>query len=86
MLIKRMRKAHRRAQVAYNEYRLRRQSQTDELIAVLHQILLAWQIQDDKGERLEAVGRAIGDHAERLIAECQAHTTGGGDVESPGAS
>jgi TnpA family transposase len=73
MLIKRMRKAHRRAQQALLEYRQRHQAQTDRMIEVFHRMLLAYRAEASAHERLTALDEVIGDQLDGLLENCEAH-------------
>lgn len=73
MVIRRMRKTHARARQALADYLWQHQPDTDQLIALLQQMLLAWRQSADPLERVAELDRLIGDRAERLLDECHAH-------------
>jgi hypothetical protein len=73
MLIKRMRKAHRRAHQALLAYRQRHQAQTDRMIDAFHRMLLAYRAQASAHERLTALDEVVGDQLDELIENCEAH-------------
>lgn len=73
MVIRRMRKTHARARQALADYLWRHQPNTDQLIALLQQMLLAWQQPADPLKKAAELDRLIGDRADRLLEECRAH-------------
>jgi hypothetical protein len=73
MVIRRMRKAHASARQALTDYLWRHQPDTDQLIALLQQMLLAWRQPADQLKKVAELDRLIGDRAERLLDECRAH-------------
>ncbi len=74
MLIRRMQQLHHQGQEALQEYREQHQEQTDALIALLGQIVSDWQANESSPEqRLTALTTRIGDDAETIRAQCEAH-------------
>jgi hypothetical protein len=73
MFIKRLRKIHHLGQAALEEYRLRHQARTDELIATLHDLLTVLQQEGRPEERLAAMRALLADDLEARLADCEAH-------------
>lgn len=76
MFIKRMRKIHHKGREALEDYRRRQQGRTDELIAILHDLVAAMRRNATAEELLAAMNRVVGDRAkaEEIIEDCKAHT------------
>jgi TnpA family transposase len=74
MFIKRMRKAHQRAQQALADYLWQHQARTDEMIGVLQQLLLAYRAEGSETERFTAISQVIADRADELLAKCEAYS------------
>jgi hypothetical protein len=72
-LIKRMTKIDHHGEEALADYRKRHQDRTDELIAILHDLVAV--IQDGRSARaaLASMRAVIGDQAEQILQDCQAH-------------
>ena len=79
VLIKRMTKIQRQGREALEAYRRRQQGRTDELIAVLHDLVTALQGEDAADGRLAAMQAVVGDQAERIVADCETHAAYAGD-------
>jgi TnpA family transposase len=73
MIIRRMRKAHAQARTALADYLWHHQPDTDRLISVLHKLLQAWQQAPDPQSKVILWDQIIGDRAEALLTDCQAH-------------
>jgi hypothetical protein len=73
MLIKRMRKAHRQAQNALADYLLRHQSRTEDMVPLLHRLLLAFAAEGTEGERLHAISEVIGGRAAEIMGHCETY-------------
>jgi len=73
MLIRRVQQLHHQGQEALKEYREQHQEQTDALIALLGQIVSDWQTNETPEQRLTTLTARIGDKAETIRAQCEAH-------------
>jgi len=73
MVIRRMRKIHARARQALADYLWQHQPDTDQLISLLQQLLLAWRKPADPLKKAAELDWLIGDRADQLLDECRAH-------------
>jgi hypothetical protein len=73
MLIRRMQQLHHQGQEALKEYRDQHQEQIEALIALLGQLVSDWQANETPEQRLIALTTRIGDDAETICAQCEAH-------------
>ena len=73
MFIRRMQKLHRKAKEALEAYRRQHQEQTDTLISLLGKIAQSWQTNDPPEQKVLAVNALIGDDAEEIEQQCEAH-------------
>jgi TnpA family transposase len=79
ILIKRMTKIQRQGREALAEYRKRQQGRTDELIAILHDLVTALQGDEPADGTLATMQAVVGDQAERIVADCETHAAYAGD-------
>jgi TnpA family transposase len=75
MFIKQMQQLHQRSQTALAEYRRAQQSNTDELIATLRDVIAAYQSEGDIPQRFAAISTVIEAHSQALMEQCEAHLT-----------
>lgn len=73
MFIRRIQKLHHQAKEALEAYRLQHQEQTDALIALLGRIVGGWQAGETPEQRLKAIYDQIGDNADTIREQCEAH-------------
>jgi TnpA family transposase len=73
MFIRRMQKLHHQGQEALEDYHRQHQEQTDALISLLGQIVNDWQASETPDQRLEAIDTLIGEDADTIRAQCEAH-------------
>lgn len=73
MYLRRVGKLHRLGNEALKEYRLKNQEQTDVLIGLLGQIADGWQAGETPEQRHRTVDGLIGDKAESIREQCEAH-------------
>jgi TnpA family transposase len=75
MLIKKVRKMHRRAHEEFQQALLQRQSQTDQLIGAFFPVLLVWVEKAPVAQKHAALGAILDHQAESLIELCRLHQT-----------
>lgn len=73
VFIKRMKRVHYRAKDALAQYRVESQQRTDELITTLRDVVIAHNTEGEMADRFEAVNTVIGDRAQQLLEQCDAH-------------
>lgn len=73
MFLRRLQKLHHQGKDALEAYRRQHQEQTDALIALLGHIVRDWQASETPETRLQAVDARIGEQAEIILAQCDAH-------------
>ena len=73
VFIKRVERMHLKAKNALVQYRLENQQRTDELIAILRDVVIAHGTEGEANERFAAVDTIIGDRGQELIEQCDAH-------------
>lgn len=73
MFIRRMQKLHHQGNEALAAYRREHQEQTDGLIALLGQIVSGWQASECVEQRLRTMESLIGNDAESIREQCEAH-------------
>lgn len=83
MFVKRMKKLQLKGQNALTEFRTRHQTRTDQLIALLQELLTTMQTEGTAEERLAALSAVIGDQPDRIVQDCQAYTAYAGDNYAP---
>ncbi len=83
ILIKRIQKLHTKGNQALLEYRQQHQAETDALIDILHNVLVAMRDTPLPEERLSAVESAVGNNAEQAIERCEAPSAYANDNYAP---
>ena len=83
MFIRLMQKMHHKAKEALDEYRSQQQEQTDALVALLSQMVGGWQKSETPEEQLTTIGTLIGEDAETILAQCEAHLAYAGNNYLP---
>jgi TnpA family transposase len=73
MFIKQMQQMHHKGRTALAEYRVEMQPRTDELIATLREVVLAYQKPGEIPNRFAAIESIIGDQSDALVEQCDAH-------------
>nr|MDQ3959467.1 DUF4158 domain-containing protein [Pseudomonadota bacterium] len=79
MFVRRISKLHQRADEALQNYRLGHQAQTDELIALLANLLDGWRQAETWDERLRRLNALIGDNADALRERCDVYLSYAGN-------
>ncbi len=72
-LIKRMTKIHHKGQEALADYRSHQQGRTDELITILHELVAVMNGKGSARKMLAAMHAVVGDQAEQILQDCEAH-------------
>ena len=72
-LIKRMTKIDHNGEEALADYRKRHQDRTDELIAILHDLVTVMQDEVSARVALASMRAVVGDQAEQILRDCEAH-------------
>ena len=83
MFIKQMQQLHHRSKAALAQYRVEQQSSTDELIATLRDLVLAYQSEGNIPQRFAAITTVVGEHSQTLVEQCEAHLTYAGNNHFP---
>jgi TnpA family transposase len=83
MFVRRISKLHQRADEALQNYRLGHQAQTDELIALLANLLDGWRQAETWDERLRRLNALIGDNADALRERCDVYLSYAGNNYLP---
>jgi hypothetical protein len=83
MLIRRLRRIHRRGEEALIEHRQVQQDRTDQLIGTLRALVLAYHSNGTAEQRLEAIGEALSDRGPDLLEQCEAHQAFAGNNYYP---
>jgi TnpA family transposase len=73
MFIKRMRQLHCQAREALLQHRLESQARAEALIAILRDIIVAYQLEDGVLQRFAAIAAVIGEHPEQFLEQCEAY-------------
>jgi Domain of unknown function (DUF4158) len=73
MLIRKMRKMHRRAHEEFQQALLRRQTQTDQLLMILFQIVSIWLDESPADHKQTALGSLLDHQAKSVIELCRVH-------------
>ena len=83
MFIKRMLGIHQKAKEALAAYHAKHQGRTDDLIATLRDVVRAYQHTGTGDERITAVGGALTETPEAILAACEAHLAYAGNNYFP---
>ena len=73
MFVKRMRQLHHSGKDALAQHRIDTQRDTDELVQILRDVVIAYQCDEDVYKRLAAIEQVIGDDPETLLKQCETH-------------
>lgn len=73
MFIKQMQQIHHKAEEALAQYRLETQKRTDELVATLRDVVIAYQGDGDPAQRFTAIETLLDGRAEAVLEQCDAH-------------
>jgi TnpA family transposase len=73
MFIKQMQQMHQKGKTALVQYRAQTQSNTDELIATLREMVLAYQQEGDIPHRFAAIEAVVGEESQTIVQQCDAH-------------
>ncbi|WP_373538752.1 Tn3 family transposase [Chamaesiphon sp.] len=79
MFIKLMQQMHQKGKTALAEYRVQTQSNTDELIATLRDMVLAYQQEGDREQRFAAIESVVGTQGDTIVEQCDAHLNHAGN-------
>lgn len=74
MFIKRIRRIHRQGKVALNKYLQKNQTQTEELVTLLHDLVLAMKGGQSADQTLQAMKTRVGDDPDAVLTACQVCT------------
>jgi TnpA family transposase len=83
MFVRLMQRMHNRAKEALEEHRTRHVEETDALIALLRETVLACRDGGDRNARLVAVENLLLPEAETILAQCEAHAALAGNNHLP---
>ena len=83
MFIRLMQKFHHKAKEALDDYREQHQEQTDALISLLSQIVSSWQSSETAEEQLRTIGALLGEDADTIREQCEAHLAYAGNNYLP---
>ncbi len=83
MFIKRMKKIHLKAKEALELYRQEHQERTDHLVTTFRDVLLAYSTEGDAKDKLTQIETVIGNNAEEMLSECEAHIAYAGNNYYP---
>jgi TnpA family transposase len=74
MYIRLVQRMHSKAKEALRQHLLEKAAETDELVATLHQISLAYKTEGNDTERLSAIGGAFDGKVDSIIDRCEKHS------------
>ena len=83
MFIKRMKKIHLKAKEALELYRQEHQDRTDRLVTTFRDVLLAYSTEGEAKDKLTQIETVIGNNAEEMLSECEAHIAYAGNNYYP---
>jgi hypothetical protein len=83
MFIKQLMNIHHKGKEALAEYHAQHQQRTDDLIATLRDLVVAYRTEGSTKKRLAALEAVIGDHDEQLLEQCDAHLAYAGNNYYP---
>lgn len=72
-LIKRMMSIHKKGREHLKEYKESTQKRTDSLISTLHDMLIAYRLEGNSEERIQAIQMALRDEEEQILQDCESH-------------
>jgi hypothetical protein len=83
MFIKRMLKIHHKGEEALKLERQKQQTRTDRLITTLRDVVVAYKTEGEIPERFTQIDGVIGEQADEIISECEAHIAYSGNNYYP---
>jgi hypothetical protein len=83
MLLRLMQKMHHKAKEALDAYRREHQAQTDALISLLSELVGGWQHSETAEEQLKTISALIGEDADTILEQCEAHLAYAGNNYLP---
>ncbi|MFS0882885.1 Tn3 family transposase [Metabacillus niabensis] len=78
-MIKRMMSIHKKGRQFLKDYKEKTQKKTDLLVETLHHLLLAYQLEGEAEERIQAMQKVLGDREEQVLRDCENHLALSGD-------
>jgi hypothetical protein len=83
MFIRLMQKMHHKAKEALDAYRREHQEQTDALVSLLSELVGGWQKSETSDEQLKTISALIGEGADKILEQCEAHLAYAGNNYLP---
>jgi hypothetical protein len=83
MFLRLMQKMHHKAKEALDAYRREHQEQTDALISLLSELVGGWQNGETAEEQLQTISTLIGEDADKILEQCEAHLAYSGNNYLP---
>jgi TnpA family transposase len=83
MCLRLMQKMHQKAKEALDAYRHEHQAQTDALISLLSELVGGWQKSETTEEQLKMLSVFIGEDADKILEQCDAHLAYAGNNSLP---
>src|SRR5207248_7653943 len=83
MFLRLMHKMHHKAKDALDAYRREHQEQTDALVSLLSELVGGWQTSETAEEQLKTINALIGEEADTILEQCEAHLTYAGNNYLP---
>jgi TnpA family transposase len=83
MFLRLMQKMHHKAKEALDAYQREHQEQTDALISLLSELVGGWQKSETAEEQLKAISSLIGEDADKILEQCEAHLAYAGNNYLP---
>jgi hypothetical protein len=78
-----MQKMHHKAKETLDAYRREHQEQTDALISLLSELVGGWQHSETAEEQLKTISALIGEDADKILEQCEAHLAYAGNNYLP---
>ena len=73
MYLRLVQRLHNQARTALLEYQAEHVERTDNLVAILHGVTLAYRTEGSAEQRLSAIGEQIEPNGDRILEQCEAH-------------
>ena len=83
MFLRLMQKMHHTAKEALDAYQREHQEQTDALISLLSELVGGWQHSETAEEQLNTISALIGENADTILEQCEAHLAYAGNNYLP---
>jgi Domain of unknown function (DUF4158) len=83
MFLRLMQKMHHKAKEALDAYRREHQEQTDALVSLLSELVGGWQKSETAEEQLKTINALIGEEADKILEQCEAHLAYAGNNYLP---